>query len=443
METAGEQKMMTENPKRTGALLIAAAPVLVAGSVAWVFPSETAAVLGHWALPALSLSALFLALGLAIEWRGLRILLVVLATTLVLGWNRSSATSTSHFAGACLGLLLMLVVGRAVDTQRRMRLAMLTFLSTGMVMLFLGLAGASLQPGTPLVSMLPVKLPGIRLGLSGLAGGDVNPNALAAAVLLVAPLAMSVLILGTREKTDWLGLLPLAFAVAAMGAVIMAISRSRTAWIAVWLILVGLLVRSVRSALSRFIVGAFVAAPLFVVSTNVVFLSQEEFAVEASHFWQTAHDRAEIMTQGLACWRQSPWLGVGLNEFRSMYKPADIDLAHAHNIFLQIALDVGAVGSAAYWGLMTFLFMRAGQAAKGPSGPGRSAAAGSAISLVAVILFGLLDAVPLGSKIGLFQWMTSGLILAAWRTRSVVNCLPGTHGTASAHDVRRRCHGDG
>jgi hypothetical protein len=34
---------------------------------------------------------------------------------------------------------------------------------------------------------------------------------------------------------------------------------------------------------------------------------------------------------------------------------------------------------------------------------------------MAVSLFGLGDAVSLGAKIGLFQWMASGLILTAWR----------------------------
>lgn len=409
---------MTENTKSGTALLAAAAIVIVAGSFAWVFPRETATVAGHWVLPAVSLGALLLALGLAAEWHLLRGLVVVLAITLVLGWNRSSATSTSHFAGACLGLLVMAAIGRAVITPRRLRLAMLAFLSGGLVMLLLGLAGASVRTGTLLDSKLPVKPPAIQLGLVGLAGGDVNANALAAAVLLVAPLGVSLLVLRTGDKTDWLGLLPLALAVVVTGAVTMAICHSRTAWIVVWLILVGLLVRGMRSWLSRIVTGATVLAPLFIATGSVLFLSQEVFVTEARAFWSSAHDRAEIMTQGVERWRGSPWLGIGLNEFRSVYQFHGGDIAHAHNMVLQTALDVGAVGSTAYWGLLAFLLVRAGQSAKGLSRLGRSAAVGSALSLVAISLFGLSDAVPLGSKIGMFQWMAGGLILAAWRVQS-------------------------
>jgi len=412
---------MAKNSKWRTALLVLAGLVLVAGSFAWVFPRETAGVAGQHALPTLSLCALFLALALAAEWRLLRGLLAVLAITLVLGWNRSSTTSTSHFAGACLGFLVMLTIGRAFGTPRRLRFAMLAFLSGGMLALLLGLAGSSVRTETLMGSRLPVNVPAIKLRLAGLSSrGDVNPNALAAAVLLVAPLGVTVLVLRTGEKIDWLGLMPVAFTVVVTSAVILVICASRSAWIAIWLILVGLLVRGMRSWLCRIVTGAIVVAPLFVAASSVLFLSQEAFLQQASNLWTSAGNRAEIITQGVDRWRASPWLGIGVNEFRSVYRPksAATDIVHAHNIFLQTALDVGAAGSAAYWGLLALLLVRATQAARGPSRAGRSAAVGSALCLVAISLFGLSDAVALGSKMGIFQWMAGGLVLAAWRVQS-------------------------
>ncbi len=417
--------MVTDNSKWRTALLVAAAPVLVAGLVAWVFPRETTAAAGHRALPALSLSALLLGLGLAAEWPVLRGLLVVLAIPLALGWNRSSATSTSHFAGACLGILAMLAIGRAAGTPRRLRIAMLTFLGGGLVMLSLGLIGLADFPSllALLNWLLPVQLPWItgtvHFGLAGLSEGIVNPNALAAGVLMVVPLGVSVLVLPSDEKIDWLTLLPIGLAVVVMGTLVLLICHSRTAWIAVWLTLVGLLMGGLRSRLSRMVVGAAVVAPLFIASGNVLLLSRQGFAIEAGVVWDSAQDRAKIMAQGVERWRKSPWLGIGLNEFRAVYEPQGTDMPpHAHNIFVQTALDVGVVGSAAYWGVLAFLLVRADQAARGLFRLGRSAAVGSALSLVAVSLFGIADAVALGSKIGIFQWMSGGLILAAWRTRS-------------------------
>jgi hypothetical protein len=37
------------------------------------------------------------------------------------------------------------------------------------------------------------------------------------------------------------------------------------------------------------------------------------------------------------------------------------------------------------------------------------------LALVSVHAYGLLDAVALGTKLGVFQWLSSGLILAAWQ----------------------------
>jgi hypothetical protein len=95
-----------------------------------------------------------------------------------------------------------------------------------------------------------------------------------------------------------------------------------------------------------------------------------------------------------------------------------------HNIYLQTLLDVGVIGSIAYWGVMVFLIVRTCRLRHALSPLGRSVAIGSVVSLLAVGLFGVFDAVPLGSKIGILQWISGGLILAAWRTSSVDNRQP-------------------
>ena len=48
---------------------------------------------------------------------------------------------------------------------------------------------------------------------------------------------------------------------------------------------------------------------------------------------------------------------------------------------------------------------------------GRLMAAGAALSLVAVHLFGLTDAIALGAKVGLFQWLCAGILIAEWSQR--------------------------
>jgi putative inorganic carbon (HCO3(-)) transporter len=413
------------------AVLVAAAAVFMAGCLAWAFPRAVAAFTGDWLLPVLSLTALVLTLALAWPWPLLRGLLLALAILLALSWNRASASSTSHFAGAALGLLLMAGLSRSVTTLRHLRLALLLFVSAGAFMVAVGLAGSGLRPGKLLDTAGSEKLPSIKLGLAGLGpGGDVNSNALAAAVLLVLPVGLAVLALATRARVDGWALRAASVTAVLLGSVALVLSHSRTAAIAVWLIAVGLLVRGMRPWLARVIAGAIVVGPVVLLAGRLPFLTHEVAMRDANNSWVSAQGRAQIMGRALEQLKESPWIGIGLNEFRHVYAPRpgdlpqDEDIAHVHNIVLQTALDIGVLGSAAYWGVLIVLWTRASQAARGTSSLARAAAVGAALSIVAATLFGLTDAVPLGSKVGTMQWAAGGLILAAWQLRTASDSVP-------------------
>ena len=406
--------------------LFTAAAVLLVGGVAWVFPRAAMATAGEWFLPALALTALVLANVMAPPWVLLRALLLVFGVVLVVSWNRASPSSTSHFAGAAFGCLVMVSVASWARTPRRLRAALLAFLCGGAAILLVGVAGTEIAPAAREVlrSRLALFPPSMRFGLDGLgAEGNVNPNAVASSVLLVLPMGMAVWTLGRSRHRDWRVLLP-AGMVFVVGTATLAMTLSRTALIAVWLMTLGLLVRGMRSPLYRVIAAAIIVVPVLFMAGRLAFVPRVDEAMwDARSSWLSARSRAQILGQAFDTWKQSPWLGVGLNEFRRVYapRPGDIpqpkDIAHAHNIFLQTALDVGLVGSVAYWGILVSLWWRAGQAAKGTSRTARAVAVGGAFSLIGVTLFGLTDAVPIGAKIGTLQWFAGGLILAAWQNR--------------------------
>jgi hypothetical protein len=56
----------------------------------------------------------------------------------------------------------------------------------------------------------------------------------------------------------------------------------------------------------------------------------------------------------------------------------------------------------------------------------RRLALGSALGIIGVHLFGIADAVSLGARVGLFQWLSAGFILAA------ATSLPGRSPRAEA-----------
>jgi O-antigen ligase len=93
-----------------------------------------------------------------------------------------------------------------------------------------------------------------------------------------------------------------------------------------------------------------------------------------------------------------------------VYYPQDI--AHAHNTFLETALAAGLPGLAAYIAILAVATMMCWRVAAGRDPWKGALALGLWSSLVAVHTFGLIDAIPLGAKVGLFLWWNLGLIAA-------------------------------
>jgi hypothetical protein len=125
--------------------------------------------------------------------------------------------------------------------------------------------------------------------------------------------------------------------------------------------------------------------------------------------------RRQVWSAGLAYWRQAPWFGAGLDMFRYHYARdymSEADRrerrspAHAHNAMLQIAIDTGLVGLVAYLWLLGVVVARC---------LGQRRAPEALLALLAVHLFGGVDAIPLGAKVGLLAWGALGLALAATR----------------------------
>jgi O-antigen ligase len=176
----------------------------------------------------------------------------------------------------------------------------------------------------------------------------------------------------------------------------------------------------------RVLAGA-VTAGLPLAALGWVYLVPRERVLEAvTYLHYTLHDRIQILLFATRVWADDLWLGIGLNDFRHVYASAQglgNTAAHAHNVFLQTGLDVGLIGLLAYCFVFGFLLVRADQAFRGPVAIARPIAIGAACSLIAVHLFGLADAVPLGAKIGVLQWMAGGLVLGAWRLQCTAVAL--------------------
>jgi uncharacterized protein YjeT (DUF2065 family) len=122
----------------------------------------------------------------------------------------------------------------------------------------------------------------------------------------------------------------------------------------------------------------------------------------------------------------------------------DSDIAHAHNIFLQTALDLGLPGLIAYLALLGLALVVCWRWARWGDRLYRATALGLAAGLVGFHAYGLTDAVALGSKPGVVFWMALGLVAvlervgerrapdAAPRARRLLAWVRGNRGLAAA-----------
>jgi putative inorganic carbon (HCO3(-)) transporter len=130
--------------------------------------------------------------------------------------------------------------------------------------------------------------------------------------------------------------------------------------------------------------------------------------------------RPEIWSRAFYAIQDFPFTGAGLGTFRRVVNllyplftiSPTYDIAHAHDIFLQVALDLGLPGLIAYLACLWIAFVVAWHGARRSAGAVRSLALGLLAGLLALHVYGLTDAIALGAKPGVAFWLALGLIAA-------------------------------
>jgi putative inorganic carbon (HCO3(-)) transporter len=90
------------------------------------------------------------------------------------------------------------------------------------------------------------------------------------------------------------------------------------------------------------------------------------------------------------------------------------DVAHAHNIFIQVAVDTGLPGLIAYLAILVSSTALCYQVAR-QGGEDKRLVMGLLAGLVGLHFFGLTDTIAPGAKPGLLLWLSLGLIVAIYQ----------------------------
>jgi O-antigen ligase len=206
---------------------------------------------------------------------------------------------------------------------------------------------------------------------------------------LMVPVAFSVAVSAKRPRWRWGSALAAVLALAALG-----VTFTRSAWIAT--VVACAVVAGVWAPIA---VGgiALVAAALFAFAPGV-FGARLRSIFDPHNPWN--EQRVLMWGAGLRMFRDHPWTGVGLQDLMKLYDQykapeATERVGHMHNVYVQIAVNLGVVGLAAFAWLYTSI-VRTTTIALRPQLSRRGIAAGLRVGVLATLV-GFLFA-------GLFEW---------------------------------------
>ncbi len=273
------------------------------------------------------------------------------------------------------------------------------------------------------------------------AGSGIHPNQIAGSIMLYLPLMLSLLfgfqvvhrnrwiLLGTiilillatstlvltQSRSGWLGMAGGFFMLLILWALFLPPSRMRKMLWVVTIIII--------------ILGSILFVQLGGTALIDVWLDPPQETVIGS--LATLNFRQEIWPWALAAVRDFPFTGTGLGAFRDVARrlyPIQVvetfDFAHAHNVFLQMTLDLGIPGLVSYVAMLIISFTIGWQISRKSSAI-RPVSIGLMAGLIAFHMYGLTDAIAIGAKPSLLLWVLVALLSAANRI-SVVQRKPRT-----------------
>ena len=333
------------------------------------------------------------------------------------------------------GLILSLGVWRYLVLIARERTqvwwSVAAYLAIGMSFIAFGLLNADWVLKDP----SHLSLPALSAASSEGSSGGIHPNQIAGTITLVLPLLAALLINSISQEGQrpslvrWALLLATLFCSAAL-----LLTRSRSGWagllggLFVLLLLWGLMMEpSPRRRLVRFSGGLVIVLLLLLLAAlgpqrlQQMWLDPPQESAVGS--LSTLNFRQDLWPWAVQAVGDFPFTGIGLGSFREAARrlyplqiSPDFDIAHAHNVFLQTALDVGIPGLVSYTALLFISGAAAWQIAKKDRAL-RAASVGLLASLAAYHMYGMADALALGSKPAVLLWAVFGLLAAMVRLR--------------------------
>jgi putative inorganic carbon (hco3(-)) transporter len=346
----------------------------------------------------------------------------------VVGFVVSPYHSKSRLAFLLMGLATYGVTVALIDSPRRLWQAFGLFSLFGLTVTLVGAAGTDwatykLPAISTLTGFIP-RAPAQFLSVMSAPGG-IHPNEVAGMLTLYVPPLLGVVLFGGRAAlfTPPLRVSSiLIVTVLSLMAIYLALSLSRASLLGLGVAVILLLWMRRRA----WGVAALVAIPLVVLGlyfflpngTLVTLLS----SAVAKTFTGSGETRTEIWRQAVQAIANAPLTGIGLYNFGAIFRynvylpPGwPFPIVHAHNAFLQAALDLGLPGAIAYALLLADVAWHALRVGRRLEGAAAGVCYGLGAAVLAFGVFGVFDTIQLTSPVAWLTWFVIGMAGAAAR----------------------------
>lgn len=274
------------------------------------------------------------------------------------------------------------------------------------------------------VAWFPTKLPFVPLGLyerfTILVADAVNPNVMAGSLILFIAPAMGVWLF-SLGRAQWKTALLLTFSLLFSGAML-ALTQSRSAVLA--LFAAGLLILTLRFPRLWILLLAFALTLVFLPRLPVLAPLVDAFFADSS--LDGLNGRVEIWSRAIYMIQDFAFTGVGMGSFGRVadllypfFLVAPGKITHAHNLFLQVAVDLGIPGLIFWLALFFTLWVQSWQVYRFGKNHADMGVAGIGAGLLGALLaqtfHGLFDAVTWGEvRSAPLVWLLWAVIAVSW-----------------------------
>lgn len=352
------------------------------------------------------------------------ILLLLTCVPLSFSVTIDAAQSLPKVYGIVLGVAFFYAIVNAVMTRRDLAGATLWLVIVCAAIALAGLVGTDWAQGKIIsVSFIYDHLPRFIQGIPRSIAGGFARNGVGGTLAYVIPLLAALVFAARRpdlqkagENVPWL--IPAGVIALVLALLTLALTQSRGGifgTVAGLLVVAGWRERRLVWGIGAGALGLIILIALGYGNALMGFVLQ----MDASN--ATLASRLEVWQRGLMMVRDFPYTGIGIGAYNSIahllypffIAAPDEVVPHAHNQFLEVAVDLGIPGLIAYVALLTAFGICAARAYRANQDANvRALVVGLVAGMFAHHVFGLTDAFILGTKPGIVMWVFFAFVAA-------------------------------